>query len=105
MNMQDGWPAAWRHATEASTSQHVCLRSCPPVFLEALPPNLTLLYRPLYCPAGILYSIYPPLFGALVVYSLGGTALSVYIGRPLVGLNFQQEAQEANFRWVWMGVS
>ena len=60
---------------------------------------------PLYCPAGILYSIYPPLFGALVVYSLGGTALSVYIGRPLVGLNFQQEAQEASFRWVggWVG--
>ena len=49
-------------------------------------------------PAGILYSIYPPLFGALLVYSVGGTALSVYIGRPLVGLNFQQEAQEANFR-------
>lgn len=48
--------------------------------------------------AGILYSIYPPLFGALLVYSIGGTALSVYIGRPLVGLNFQQEAQEANFR-------
>ena len=48
--------------------------------------------------AGILYGIYPPLFAALLVYSLGGTALSVAIGRPLVGLNFQQEAQEANFR-------
>ncbi len=47
---------------------------------------------------GILYSIYPPLFGALLVYSIGGTALSIYIGKPLVGLNFQQEAQEANFR-------
>ncbi|PRW39262.1 ABC transporter D family member chloroplastic isoform A [Chlorella sorokiniana] len=49
--------------------------------------------------SGILYSIYPPLFGALLVYSIGGTALSIYIGRPLVGLNFQQEAQEANFRY------
>ncbi|KAI3431377.1 hypothetical protein D9Q98_004431 [Chlorella vulgaris] len=49
--------------------------------------------------SGILYSIYPPLFGALAVYAVGGTALSVYIGRPLVGLNFQQEAQEANFRY------
>ncbi|PSC71984.1 ABC transporter D family member chloroplastic [Micractinium conductrix] len=48
--------------------------------------------------SGILYGIYPPLFAALLVYSLGGTALSVAIGRPLVGLNFQQEAQEANFR-------
>ncbi|KAI7843346.1 hypothetical protein COHA_003043 [Chlorella ohadii] len=49
--------------------------------------------------SGILYSIYPPLFGALLVYSIGGTALSIYIGKPLVGLNFQQEAQEANFRY------
>lgn len=49
--------------------------------------------------SGILYSIYPPLFGALLVYSIGGTALSIRIGRPLIGLNFQQEAQEANFRY------
>lgn len=48
--------------------------------------------------SGILYSIYPPLFVALIVYSLGGTATSVFLGRKLVGLNFQQEAQEANFR-------
>jgi ABC-type long-subunit fatty acid transport system fused permease/ATPase subunit len=48
--------------------------------------------------SGILYSIYPPLFVALLVYSLGGTAASVFLGRKLVGLNFQQEAQEANFR-------
>jgi ABC-type uncharacterized transport system fused permease/ATPase subunit len=47
----------------------------------------------------ILYSIYPPLFAALVVYSVGGTAASLAIGRSLVGLNFQQEAQEANFRY------
>lgn len=43
--------------------------------------------------------IYPPLFVALVVYSVGGTAASLYLGRNLVGLNFQQEAQEANYRW------
>ncbi|KAL4440466.1 hypothetical protein ABPG75_003467 [Micractinium tetrahymenae] len=49
--------------------------------------------------SGILYSIYPPLFAALLVYSIGGTALSLRIGQPLVGLNFQQEAQEANFRY------
>ncbi|KAL4419364.1 hypothetical protein ABPG77_001591 [Micractinium sp. CCAP 211/92] len=49
--------------------------------------------------SGILYSIYPPLFAALLVYSVGGTALSLRIGRPLIGLNFRQEAQEANFRY------
>ena len=32
--------------------------------------------------------------------AVGGTGLSILIGRPLVRLNFQQEAQEANFRWV-----
>ena len=46
----------------------------------------------------ILYSIYPPLFAALVVYSIGGTGATLFLGRKLVGLNFQQEAQEANFR-------
>lgn len=35
---------------------------------------------------------------ALLVYSLGGTGVSLFLGRKLVGLNFQQEAQEANFR-------
>ncbi|GAB4814011.1 hypothetical protein N2152v2_001057 [Parachlorella kessleri] len=50
--------------------------------------------------AGILYSIYPPLFVAIIVYAVGGTGLSILIGKPLVRLNFQQEAQEANFRRV-----
>ena len=48
--------------------------------------------------SGILYTIYPPLFVALLIYSLGGTAISLRLGRPLVGLNFQQEAREADFR-------
>ncbi|DBA90594.1 hypothetical protein WJX77_005457 [Trebouxia sp. C0004] len=47
----------------------------------------------------ILYTIYPPLFVVLVVYSVGGTAISIKLGQKLVGLNFQQEAQEANFRY------
>ena len=46
----------------------------------------------------ILYTIYPPLFVVLVVYSVGGTAISIKLGQKLVGLNFQQEAQEANYR-------
>ena len=49
--------------------------------------------------SGILFSIYPPLFVALLVYSVGGTVASVAIGRPLVGLNFGQEAAEADFRY------
>ena len=48
----------------------------------------------------ILYTIYPPLFVVLVVYSVGGTAISLKLGQKLVGLNFQQEAQEANYRYI-----
>ncbi|KAL6750267.1 ABC transporter transmembrane region 2-domain-containing protein [Haematococcus lacustris] len=49
--------------------------------------------------SGILYSIYPPLFLALIVYSATGTAISVALGKPLVGLNFAQEAREADLRY------
>eukprot|EP00798_Chlamydomonas_sp_ICE-L_P008066 gene8066-1307_t len=49
--------------------------------------------------SGILYSIYPPLFLALIVYSVGGTAASLYIGRSLEGLTFDHEAREADFRY------
>lgn len=31
--------------------------------------------------SGILYGIYPPLFYVLVVYSVGGTAISVALGK------------------------
>jgi ABC-type uncharacterized transport system fused permease/ATPase subunit len=49
--------------------------------------------------SGILFGIYPPLFAALLVYALGGTAISLRIGRPLVALNFSQEAREADLRY------
>lgn len=49
--------------------------------------------------SGILFSIYPPLFIALLIYSIGGTVASISIGRPLIGLNFLQEAAEADFRY------
>jgi ABC-type uncharacterized transport system fused permease/ATPase subunit len=49
--------------------------------------------------AGILFSIYPPLFAVLIIYALGGTLISIKIGQPLVGLNFEQEKREANFRY------
>lgn len=33
--------------------------------------------------SNILYGIYPPLFVVLLLYSVGGTAISVYLGRVL----------------------
>ncbi|GBG78463.1 hypothetical protein CBR_g26493 [Chara braunii] len=49
--------------------------------------------------SGILLGIYPPLFFVLIVYSLGGTAISVVLGKSLVRLNFMQEKREADFRY------
>ncbi|CAA0836547.1 ABC transporter D family member 2- chloroplastic [Striga hermonthica] len=49
--------------------------------------------------SNILYGIYPPLFLVLLGYSFGGTAISVYLGRGLVNLNFLQEKKEADFRY------
>ncbi|CAL9138651.1 unnamed protein product [Musa acuminata var. zebrina] len=49
--------------------------------------------------SNILFGIYPPLFGVLLVYSLGGTAISVFLGKGLVTLNFMQEKKEADFRY------
>ncbi|XP_057950010.1 ABC transporter D family member 2, chloroplastic isoform X2 [Malania oleifera] len=49
--------------------------------------------------SNILYGIYPPLFVVLILYSIGGTAISFYIGKELVTLNFLQEKKEADFRY------
>lgn len=49
--------------------------------------------------SNILFGIYPPLFVVLLVYSVGGTAISVFLGRGLVTLNFFQEKKEADFRY------
>lgn len=49
--------------------------------------------------SNILFGIYPPLFVVLIVYSLGGTAISVLVGKGLVNLNFMQEKKEADFRY------
>jgi ABC-type uncharacterized transport system fused permease/ATPase subunit len=56
------------------------------VFTEtALSLSLTLLNSiiDLVSFSGILYSIYPPLFAALLVYSIGGTAASIALGKVL----------------------
>ncbi|KAM0823848.1 hypothetical protein ACQ4PT_070593 [Festuca glaucescens] len=49
--------------------------------------------------SNILYGIYPPLFIVLIVYSFGGTVISVFLGKNLVDLNFMQEKKEADFRY------
>ncbi|PKA64431.1 ABC transporter D family member 2, chloroplastic [Apostasia shenzhenica] len=54
--------------------------------------------------SNILYGIYPPLFVVLIVYSLGGTAFSVFLGKGLVNLNFMQEKKEADFRYALVRV-
>jgi putative ATP-binding cassette transporter len=48
--------------------------------------------------SGVLWTISPLLFGVAVGYALLGTLAAVYLGRPLVGLNYRQSDQEANFR-------
>ena len=54
--------------------------------------------------SGILYSIYPPLFVALLLYSVGGTVVSILLGRPLLPLNVAQERKEADFRYALVRV-
>ncbi|XP_020251399.1 ABC transporter D family member 2, chloroplastic isoform X1 [Asparagus officinalis] len=54
--------------------------------------------------SNILFGIYPPLFVVLIVYSLGGTAVSVFLGKGLVSLNFMQEKKEADFRYALVRV-
>eukprot|EP00871_Galdieria_phlegrea_P005845 jgi/Galph1/748/GphlegSOOS_G5473.1 len=46
----------------------------------------------------ILFRIYPPLYWTLLVYSMFGTAVTVYFGRGLITLNSLQLSKEADFR-------
>ena len=48
---------------------------------------------------GVLWGIAPRLVVALFGYAAGGTALSILIGRRLVGLHFTQYQREADFRY------
>jgi putative ATP-binding cassette transporter len=48
--------------------------------------------------SGVLWSISPLLFGIAVGYAAIGTLTVLYLGRPLIGLNYGQSDQEANFR-------
>lgn len=48
---------------------------------------------------GVLWSISASLVGALLVYAVAGTALSIAIGHKLVGLHYHQYEREANLRY------
>lgn len=48
--------------------------------------------------SGVLWTISPLLFAVAVGYAGLGTLAAIYLGRPLVGLNYRQSDQEANFR-------
>lgn len=48
--------------------------------------------------AGVLWSISTLLFGVAVGYAAVGSLLTIVLGRPLVGLNYNQSDNEANLR-------
>eukprot|EP00802_Teleaulax_amphioxeia_P007772 Tamp_07780.p1 GENE.Tamp_07780~~Tamp_07780.p1 ORF type:complete len:775 (-),score=172.86 Tamp_07780:113-2437(-) len=49
--------------------------------------------------SGILYSIYPQLFAAIIAYSSFGTGMTLWLGQALVQKNFKQLQREADFRF------
>ncbi len=48
--------------------------------------------------SGVLWAISPKLFVIAVVYAVVGSALAIWLGRPLVRLNYRQSDFEAGFR-------
>ncbi|PQJ96377.1 ABC transporter [Chromatium okenii] len=48
--------------------------------------------------SGVLWSISPLLFLVAVTYAILGSLLAIYLGKPLVKLNYDQLDREANFR-------
>lgn len=48
--------------------------------------------------SGVLWSISPLLSGVAVTYAACGTLLTVFLGKPLIRLNYHQLDLEANFR-------
>src|SRR5215471_9698999 len=48
--------------------------------------------------SGVLWTISPPLFGVAIGYAVLGTLATIYLGRPLIGLNYRQSDREATFR-------
>lgn len=54
--------------------------------------------------SGVLWMISPKLFGVAVGYAVVGTIISIYLGRPLLGLNYRQADCEADFRAALINV-
>jgi putative ATP-binding cassette transporter len=48
--------------------------------------------------SGVLWTISPLLFGVAIGYAILGTLVTIYLGRPLIGLNYRQSDREASFR-------
>ena len=48
--------------------------------------------------SGVLWTISPFLFGVAIGYAVVGTLAAIYLGRPLIGLNYGQSDREASFR-------
>jgi len=48
--------------------------------------------------SGVLWSISPMLFGVALAYAICGSALTIWLGKPLIGLNYRQLDMEASFR-------
>lgn len=53
----------------------------------------------LVCFSFILFSIYPLLFGVLLVYAASGTVATAFVGKQLISLNYQQLVREADLRY------
>lgn len=53
----------------------------------------------LICFSSILFSIYPILFGVLLLYATTGTIATALVGKELVSLNYQQLVREADLRY------
>ncbi|HEX7262123.1 MAG TPA: SbmA/BacA-like family transporter [Luteolibacter sp.] len=48
--------------------------------------------------SGVLWTISPKLFLTAVLYAAGGSALTIWLGRPLMKLNYRQSDCEADYR-------
>jgi putative ATP-binding cassette transporter len=48
--------------------------------------------------SGVLWTISPKLFMVAVLYALAGSGLTIWLGRPLIRLNYRQSDFEADFR-------
>ena len=48
--------------------------------------------------SGVLWTISRFLFGVAIGYAVVGTMATIYLGRPLIGLNYRQSDREASFR-------